>query len=166
MEVNLAFPKHLNWAFCEGRMPTVAPEFPAPWGTALPNHRMVNTMDFTPGISNVIRHINLSKDFPGCSVGKEPTCQCSWCRRLGFNSWFRKIPWRRAWQPTPVFLPGKSHGQKWATIQDITKNWTWLKWLSRHACTTSAVGTDWVDSLLSSPFKSRELSLAGHRGEN
>ena len=30
---------------------------------------------------------------------------------LGFDPWVRKIPWRRAWQPTPVFLPGKSHGQ-------------------------------------------------------
>ena len=34
------------------------------------------------------------------------------CRRLGFNSWVRKIPWRRAWQPTPVFLPGKFQGQR------------------------------------------------------
>ena len=33
-------------------------------------------------------------------------------RRSGFNSWVRKIPWRRKWQPTPVFLPGKSHGQR------------------------------------------------------
>jgi len=29
----------------------------------------------------------------------------------GFNPWVRKISWRRKWQPTPVFLPGKSHGQ-------------------------------------------------------
>ena len=29
----------------------------------------------------------------------------------GFNPWVEKIPWRRAWQPTPVFLPGESHGQ-------------------------------------------------------
>ena len=29
-----------------------------------------------------------------------------------FNPWVKKIPWRRKWQPTPVFLPGKSHGQK------------------------------------------------------
>ena len=34
------------------------------------------------------------------------------CRRPGFNSWVGKIPWRREWQPTPVFLPGKSHGQR------------------------------------------------------
>ena len=29
-----------------------------------------------------------------------------------FDLWVRKIPWRRAWQPTPVFLPGESHGQR------------------------------------------------------
>ena len=32
--------------------------------------------------------------------------------RCGFESWVRKIPWRRAWQPTPVFLPGESEGQR------------------------------------------------------
>ena len=41
--------------------------------------------------------------------GKEPACQC---RRHGFDPWFQKIPCRRAWQPTPVFLPGESHGQR------------------------------------------------------
>ena len=40
---------------------------------------------------------------------KESTCQC---RRCGFDPWFRKIPWRRKWQPTPVFLPGEFQGQK------------------------------------------------------
>ena len=34
------------------------------------------------------------------------------CRTPGFNPWVGKISWRRKWQPTPVFLPGKSHGQK------------------------------------------------------
>ena len=32
--------------------------------------------------------------------------------RLGFSPWVRKIPWRRAWQPTPVFLPGEFHEQR------------------------------------------------------
>ena len=32
--------------------------------------------------------------------------------RPGFNPWVRKIPWKRKWQPTPVLLPGKSHGQR------------------------------------------------------
>ena len=34
------------------------------------------------------------------------------CRGRGFDLWVRKIPWRRKWQPTPVFLPGESHGQR------------------------------------------------------
>ena len=33
-------------------------------------------------------------------------------KRHGFKFWVRKVPWRRAWQPTPVFLPGESHGQR------------------------------------------------------
>ena len=33
-------------------------------------------------------------------------------KRYGFDPWIRRIPWRRAWQPTPVFLPGESHGQR------------------------------------------------------
>ena len=44
--------------------------------------------------------------------GKEPACQCRRCRRRGFSPWVGKIHWRRAWQLTPVFLLGKSHGQK------------------------------------------------------
>ena len=41
--------------------------------------------------------------------GKESACQCRRCR---FDPSSGKIPWRRKWQPTPVFLPGKSHGQR------------------------------------------------------
>ena len=40
--------------------------------------------------------------------GKEPACQRRRHKRHGFNPWVGKIPWRRAWQPTPVFLPGES----------------------------------------------------------
>ena len=43
---------------------------------------------------------------PGGISGKEPFCQCRRHKRLGFDPWVMKIPWRRAWQPTPVFLPG------------------------------------------------------------
>ena len=50
--------------------------------------------------------------FPGGASGKEPACQCRRHRRWGFHSWVGKIPWRREWQPTPVFLPGESHGQR------------------------------------------------------
>ena len=50
--------------------------------------------------------------FPGGVSGKEPTCQCRRCKKCRFNTWVGKVPWRRAWQPTPVFLPGDSHGQR------------------------------------------------------
>ena len=51
--------------------------------------------------------------FPGGTSGKEPTCQCRRHKRCRFDPWVRKIPWRRMpWQPTPVFLPGESHGQR------------------------------------------------------
>ena len=53
--------------------------------------------------------------FPGGSVCKESACDEGdhlQCRRPGFISWVGKIPWRRKWPPTPVFLPGKSHGQR------------------------------------------------------
>ena len=44
--------------------------------------------------------------------GTESTYQGRRCKRCGLASWVRKIPWRRKWQPTPVFLPGKSCGQR------------------------------------------------------
>jgi len=57
-------------------------------------------------------------------------------KRPGFDPWVGKIPWRRAWQPTPVFLPGKSPGQRslvgygsWGC-----KEWEKLKGLSMQAC--------------------------------
>ena len=48
-------------------------------------------------------------ELPWWLSGKEFACQC---RRLGFIPWVRKIPWKRKWKPAPVFLPGKSHGQR------------------------------------------------------
>ena len=41
--------------------------------------------------------------------GKETACQCRRCR---FDPWVWEIPWRREWQPTTIFLPGKPHGQR------------------------------------------------------
>ena len=48
----------------------------------------------------------------GSIRSKEPACQCRRHKRLGLHPWVGKMPWRRAWQPTPVFLPGESHGQR------------------------------------------------------
>ena len=49
---------------------------------------------------------------PDVARGKEPICQCRRCKRPGFDTWVRKIPRRRVWLPTLVFLPGESHGQR------------------------------------------------------
>ena len=49
------------------------------------------------------------RGFPWWLSGKESACQC---RRCGFDPCIRKIPWKRKRQPTPVFLPGKYHGQR------------------------------------------------------
>jgi len=43
---------------------------------------------------------------------RESACQRKRHKRHGFDPWVGKIPWRRKWQPTPVFLPGESHGQR------------------------------------------------------
>ena len=48
----------------------------------------------------------------GALVVKNPFASAGEIKRLQFHPWVRKIPWRRARQPTPVFLPGESHGQR------------------------------------------------------
>jgi len=51
-------------------------------------------------------------NFPGGSDGQESVCQCRRCKRHWFDPWVGKMPWRRKWQPTPVLLPRKLHGQR------------------------------------------------------
>ena len=75
---------------------------------------------------------------PGWLSGKESACQCRRHRRLEFSPWVGKTPWRRKWQPTPVFLPGEFHGQRslvgyspWSrkesdTIEGVTVMCYWL----------------------------------------
>ena len=50
--------------------------------------------------------------FPGNAHGKESTCQCRRYKRHSFDPCVWKIPWRKKWLPTPVFLPRESHGQR------------------------------------------------------
>ena len=63
--------------------------------------------------------------------------QCKSRGRHKFNPLVGKIAWSRAWQPTLVFLPGKSHGQRsqWATVHRVTNSQTRLKQLSMRAYT-------------------------------
>ena len=52
------------------------------------------------------------KGLPGDSVVKNLPANEGKSGDTGFNPWVKKIPWRRKWQPTPVFLPGEFHGQR------------------------------------------------------
>ena len=84
-------------------------------------------------VSTISHFVNFIKEdailgFPGGSVVKI----CLKFRRCMFDPWVRKIPWRREWQPTPVFLPGESHRQRslvgyspWICIEsDMTEQLT------------------------------------------
>ena len=62
---------------------------------------------------------------------------CLQCRRPWFNPWVGKIFWRRKWQPTPVLLPGKSHGRRsmvgyspWGRKESDTTEWLHFHFLS------------------------------------
>ena len=62
-----------------------------------------------------------SMGFPGGVSVKEPASQGRWCKRCWFDPLVKKIPWRRAWQPTPVFLPGESLGQRRLTVPMVNR---------------------------------------------
>ena len=74
--------------------------------------------------------------FPGAASGKNHL-QCRRPRRLEFSPWAGKIPWRKAWQPTPVFLLGESHDTAaWeAAVHRVPKSQTQLKRLHTHTHT-------------------------------
>ena len=78
--------------------------------------------------SSEIHWLSHVEDFSGGASGKAPSCQCRRHNRCGFHPWIQRIPWRRAWQPTPVL-----HGQRSLagyTMHRITKSQTGMKWLS------------------------------------
>jgi len=67
--------------------------------------------------------ITSSRGFPGGNTGKESAFQCRRYKGRRFHPWVKKIPWRRAWQLTPVFLPGESYGQRSLGSVD-SQSWT------------------------------------------
>ena len=70
--------------------------------------------------------------FPGSASDKESPYQCKRLKRCRFDPWVKKIPWRRVWQPTPVFFPGESHGLRGLegySPWGCKKSWTQLKQL-------------------------------------
>ena len=60
-------------------------------------------------------------------MGKESACNAGDAGRRGFSPWVRKIPWSRAWQPTPVFLENPVNRGAWhAVVPGVAKSWTRL----------------------------------------
>ena len=68
--------------------------------------------EFSQGCAKKKRILIRRCGLPRWHSGKESACQCWRLRRCRFNPWVRKIPWSRKWQPTPLLLPGESHGQR------------------------------------------------------
>ena len=73
--------------------------------------------------------------FPGGSVVKKKKYSACQCKRCGFDPWVRNIPWSRKWQPTPVFLPGKMHGQR--SLEGYSPWGCQESNMTEHACTHS-----------------------------
>ena len=71
---------------------------------------LINNVVLVSGIqqNDLVTHIQVSGGFPDSSGSKESAYNAG---KPGFNPWVRKIPWRREWQPTPIFLPGEFHGR-------------------------------------------------------
>ena len=68
--------------------------------------------------------IRCLSSLPWWLSGKESACQC---RRPGFNPWVGKIPWRKAWLRTPVFLPRESQGQRLRSMGSQRGGHSWAK---------------------------------------
>ena len=80
--------------------------------------------------------LQTQEGLPGGARGDEPACQC---RRFGFNPRVGKIPWRRAWQPTVVYLPLIDRRAWQATVHRFTNSWTPLELLRIHTDSASPV---------------------------
>ena len=116
-----AGPEHRTGAGCGNVLADTADlQRPDPMGTG--RRLVARTAVTLPALgpkasSGILRLLSFRTDSPhltflGGSSGKETACQCRRCRCHGFHPWVRRIPWRRAWQPTPGFLLGESHGQR------------------------------------------------------
>ena len=89
----------------------------------------------TPYPINLLANLHLR--LPRWLISKESTCDAEWRRRPRFNPWVGKIPWRRARQPSPVFLPGESpRTEKPGRFQSIGSQRVRHNW-SDWACTST-----------------------------
>ena len=103
-----------------------------------------------PVVSAISVHIN--KAFLSANTGFPRGSRVKNLPALQELPWVGKIPWSRKWQPTPVFLPGESHGQRSVAsyiVHGVTKSQTQLKRLSMQAhqgpkCLTKGRNPPWL----------------------
>ena len=94
---------------------------------------------------------------------KDWPCQCRRQKRCSFDPWVGKIPWRKAWQPTPVFLPGESHGHRSLVgdgpqgRKEVEYNWSDL---AQHVVLHKNMGVGRHPKVIEGPF---EMILAKWR---
>ena len=100
---------YLRWdSLCRCQL-LLAEAMPAIWNLLAPIPAGLLPQLYEESRYGAFKHCKNLTGLPWWLSGKESACQC---RRLRFYHCVRKIPWRRTWQPTPVFLPGESHGKR------------------------------------------------------
>ena len=139
--LDLRFPSLQNWKInvcCLSHWSMIFLLSQPKWTKTWPNHNTLHRLSevstilistlVTPLHFNSLTIIYNFLGFPGGTSGKEHACQCRRHKRLGFDPLVGKIPWRRAWQPTPVFLPGESPWtEEPVRLQSMgSQSWTWL----------------------------------------
>ena len=89
---------------------------------------------------------------------------CLQCWRPGFDPWVRKIPWRRKWQPTPVLLPGESHGGRsllgyspWDHKESDTTEWLHFHFIVDLPCVNFRCTAVKIHNILRQYFKESKL---------
>ena len=105
---------HGGWGSSQPRSRTTSCKSSALTGGFFTNSATWEDFLNTHTVITKMKSIDLPRDwgFPGSTRGKEPTLQCKRLKRCRPDPWVRKISQSRAWQPTPVFLPGESHRQR------------------------------------------------------
>ena len=96
---------HKHWIFYQDFVPGIVTH------TSNSLQPLISFFFYFQGASYTL-HLSKPWTTQVAASGKEPACQCTRCKRYRFDFWVGKIPWGRARQPTPVFLPGESHGQR------------------------------------------------------
>ena len=148
-------PKHFHYAYAKVELTHII-VFPY---SLLPSDPGNHQHHFSVSIDLTLLDISYTWDsmicegFQVATSGNESTCQCRRHKRHGLYPWVGKIPWRRAWQPTPVSLLREAHGQRSLAgyiVHGVAKNQTWLKWL----CTEHDAFCIWL-----LPFSMRFWSL-------